>query len=94
MDIGVEVCLSEDTVEKVTLQKSTTSLSDVVMDIQEEPDETPSNPEEVAVTQQLTVPGEITLSLSPETVAMETDEDFPPASVTSESASKVESSSR
>lgn len=96
MEIGVEVCLSEDTIEKVSPQKSTTSLSDVVMDIQEEPDVvTPvSSAGEVSTSEQLSVPREIAFSLSPETVAMETDEECPPAPDSSDSTSKEEPSRR
>ena len=97
MEIGVEVCFSEDAAasEEKIPQKTPTSLSDVVMDIQEEPVEVtpPSNSGQMSG-DHLVAPEE-TPSLSPEAVAMETDEVcLPTTSESPDSTSSDEHSGR
>ena len=76
--------------ENISVEKTTTPLSDVVMDIQEEPEDTPipaSGTLVVSGEQHLSAPEEIASSRSPESVAMETDEEVSPSETTVDDSS-------
>ena len=92
MEISVEVCFSEENPTEKGSDKTVTTVSDVVMDVQEEEGGDVPTPE--AAEKQPSATEEINSSPSPESVAMETDEGCPAEVNPSEPATVEESSSR